>query len=69
MADLTDRTEGKRISWRKANRMGMLELSCVGLLFGFVLSHIGGTRGSDGVIAISFIVLGVACVLPIIAKK
>ena len=59
----------KRGDWRKKNRMFFLKLSCTGLLLGFFLAHLGGTNGNENIVAISFVVLGIACLLPIIAQK
>lgn len=64
----TDDNSQKR-DCRKANRMFLLKLSCAGLLLGFFLAHMGGTHDNENIVALSFAVLGIACLLPIVAKK
>jgi hypothetical protein len=47
----------------------MLSLSCAGFMLGFYLSYQGGFRENDALIAASFAVLGLSCVLALVAKK
>ncbi len=67
MADNVNTEKGR--DWCKKNRMFLLKLSCAGLLLGFFLAHLGGVNDNKTIVPLSFAVLGIACLLPIIAKK
>ncbi len=61
--------ELKKPGWRKRNRMRFLKISSALFVLGFPLAHYGGTRDSGSILAISFAIIGLACLLPIIAEK
>jgi hypothetical protein len=66
---VTTRAGEKKSDWRKERRGAILGASCVGFIAGFFLAYRGGVGASDAMIAASFVVLGVSCALPFIAKK
>ena len=61
--------ESKKTGWRKRNRMRFLKTSSALFALGFPLAHYGGTQNNHGVLALSFAVIGLACLLPIVAEK
>ena len=62
-------TKKAKQSWRKAQRGKILGASCVAFLLGSFLAYRGGVTGSEPLIAASFAILGLACLLPFVAKK
>ena len=67
--DKNDKKNPGKNDWRKAQRGKILGASCVGFLVGFFLAYRGGVGANDATIAASFVVLGLSCALPFVAKK
>ncbi|MDR1021160.1 MAG: hypothetical protein LBL73_10415 [Synergistaceae bacterium] len=49
--------------------MARLRFSCAGFVLGLCLSYQGGVTANDALVVASFAVLGLSCVLLVIAKK
>lgn len=57
------------ISWRKKYRPQLMNAAFFCFCIAFPFAYLGGTQSNDTFIGISFIVLSVACFIPLITKK
>lgn len=57
------------ISWRKKYRPQLMNVSFVFFGIGFPLSYWGGTQNNLTLITLSFIIISLACIIPLVTKK
>jgi hypothetical protein len=57
------------VSWRKKYRPQLMNVSFFCFCLGAPFAYLGGTINNHTLIVLSFIILGVACFIPLVTQK